>query len=119
MNSKRKADLQRKLSMVSMPKPPADLADKIKHDIPRYLGTRNERERLSKAVTFNMRVAASVIVLVSSAYLSLRFFSSASLKHAETPVVTIVRMEAKKSDVMSNASISRPIIASANAPAAR
>src|ERR1051326_5092960 len=114
MNSKRKADLQRKLSMVSMPKPPADLADKIKQDIPRYLGTRNERERLSKAVTFNMRVAASVIVLVSSAYLSLRFFSSASLKHAETPVVTIVRMEAKKSDVMSNAApppLRQPVIA--------
>jgi len=113
MNSKRKADLQRKLSMVSVPKPPDGLADKIKQDIPRYLGTQNERERLSKAVTFNMRVAASIIILVSSAYLSLRFFSSASLKHTDAPVATVARMEAKKSDVMTNATpppLRQPVI---------
>jgi len=122
MNSKRKADLQRRLSMVSVPKPPADLADRIKQDIPRYLGTQNERERLSKAVTFNMRVAASIIILVSSAYLSIRFFSSASLNRSDAPVASVARMEAKKTDVLSNATpppFRQPVIAPNTPPAER
>ncbi len=38
MNTNRKAELQRKLSMTSVPTPPADLASKIKRDIPRSIG---------------------------------------------------------------------------------
>jgi hypothetical protein len=75
MNSKRKADLQRRLSMASMPKPPAGLAARIKNDIPDLLATARERERLSRSMLFNMRVAASIILLVSSAYLCLHLLS--------------------------------------------
>lgn len=78
MNSKRKADLQRKLSMVSVPKPPDGLADRIKQDIPQYLGTQRERDRFTKSVAFNLRVAASIILLVSSTYLCLHLLTRAS-----------------------------------------
>jgi hypothetical protein len=124
MNSKRKADLQRKLSMVSVPKPPAGLADRIKQDIPQYLGTQNERERFSKAIAFNLRVAASVIVLVSSAYLCLRLFSHESFEVARSPkpVAAIAqRMDEKRSEVLSNAApppLRQPVIAPNAPPAA-
>lgn len=66
MNSKRKADLQRRLSMASVPRPPADLADRIKSDIPEYLRPDADRKRLTRSVAFNMRVAASILVVISS-----------------------------------------------------
>jgi hypothetical protein len=75
MNSKRKADLQRKLSMASVPKPPAGLSDRIKRDIPEYLGTQPERERFTKSVAFNLRVAASILLLVSSVYLCMQILN--------------------------------------------
>ena len=75
MTTKRKAELQRRLSMASVPKPPAGLADRLKSDIPDLLGTTRERERLSSSVAFNLRVAASIILLVSSAYLCVQLLS--------------------------------------------
>src|SRR5438045_3164713 len=83
MNSNRKADLQRRLSMASMPKPPAGLADRIKQDIPQYLGTQPERERLSKSIAFNLRVAASILLMVSSVYLCLHILSRTSTTRLE------------------------------------
>ena len=75
MTTKRKAELQRRLSMASVPKPPAGLADRIKSDIPDLLGTTRERERLSSSIAFNLRVAASIILLISSAYLCVQLLS--------------------------------------------
>ncbi|HJQ37881.1 MAG TPA: von Willebrand factor type A domain-containing protein, partial [Thermoanaerobaculia bacterium] len=67
MTSKRKAEIQRKLSLTAVPRPPADLLDRIKGDIPRYLSVEAERARFSRTIGFNLRVAASIIVLISVA----------------------------------------------------
>jgi hypothetical protein len=77
MNANRKADLQRKLTLVPTPKPPSGLAERIKSDIPKQLrfDAEKERQRLSRAVAFNLRVAAAVLVLISSSYLALQFMS--------------------------------------------
>ena len=66
MNSKRKADLHRRLSMAPVPRPPADLLDRIKSDIPEYLRPDADRKRLTRSIAFNMRVAASILIIVSS-----------------------------------------------------
>ncbi|PYQ28771.1 MAG: hypothetical protein DMF56_13915 [Acidobacteria bacterium] len=67
MNSKRKADIQRKLSLTAVPRPPDDLLDRIKSDIPNYLSVEAERARFSRSIGFNLRIAASIIVLISIA----------------------------------------------------
>ena len=77
MTTKRKAELQRKLALAPVPKPPADLADRIKGEIPKQLlvDTAKERARFRQAVAFNVRVAASILLLVSSVYLALHLLS--------------------------------------------
>ena len=75
MTRNRKADLQRKLAMAPVAKPPAGLADRIKSDIPQRLGVEPERMQLRKSAMFNLRIAASIILLVSSLYLALRLVS--------------------------------------------
>jgi len=90
MTTKRKAELQRRLSMASVPKPPAGLADRIKSDIPDLLGTTRERERLSSSVAFNLRVAASIILLVSSAYLCIQLLSRADRNDAAAPPMAVM-----------------------------
>src|SRR3954471_22450244 len=77
MNPKTKADLQRKLTLAQVPKPPADLADRIKRDIPPHLvmGASSDRARFTRSIFFDMRVAASVLLLVTSAFFALQFFS--------------------------------------------
>ena len=67
MNPKRHADLQRKLTLTPVPKPPADLLDRIKNDIPQYLRPEADRTRFTRSLSFNMRVAAAVLVVLSSA----------------------------------------------------
>ncbi|HEY2092032.1 MAG TPA: hypothetical protein VGJ81_09095 [Thermoanaerobaculia bacterium] len=86
MTTKRKAELQRRLSMASVAKPPAGLADRIKADIPDLLGTTRERERLSSSVAFNLRVAASIILLISSAYLCVQLLSRADRSEGVPPM---------------------------------
>ncbi len=73
MNANRKADLQRKLALAPVPKPPVGLAERIKREIPKQLrfNADQERQQLSKSVAFNLRVAASILLLVGSAYLAL------------------------------------------------
>jgi len=71
MNSKRKAELQRKLSMGAVPRPPAGLAQRIKNDIPHYLQAEPERERFSRSVAFSMRIAASILLLITSVFVTL------------------------------------------------
>lgn len=79
MRPNRKADLQRKLTLVSIPKPPIGLAERIKTDIPKHLPTSTEadRRRLSSAVAFNMRVAASVLLLIGSLFFALHLLNTA------------------------------------------
>ncbi len=76
MNSKRRAELQRKLSMGAVPHPPADLSDRIKADIPQYLQMEAERARFSGSVAFSMRVAASILLLITTAFVTLRFLET-------------------------------------------
>src|SRR6266446_3641056 len=84
MNPKKKADLQRKLTLAPVAKPPVGLAERIKADIPRHLvvNPEDDRERLSRSVSFNMRVAASILLLVSSAYLCVRLLSTGDAQMA-------------------------------------
>src|SRR6266851_1212100 len=86
MTANRKADLQRKLTLAPVAKPPAGLAERIKREIPKDLrfNAETERERLSKAVSFNLRVAASILILVSSAYLGLQLLSRVDEKQSVT-----------------------------------
>src|SRR5438270_84244 len=86
MTANRKADLQRKLTLAPVAKPPAGLAERIKREIPKDLrfNAETERERLSKAVAFNHRVAASILILVSSAYLGLHLLSRFDEKQQPT-----------------------------------
>src|SRR5437588_6927673 len=86
MSPNRKADLQRKLAMAPIPKPPAGLADRIKSDIPQHLlvvDVRKERERFSRSISFNLRVAASVILLIGSVYLALQVLTRAELERTK------------------------------------
>jgi hypothetical protein len=77
MTRNRKADLQRKLTMAPVAKPPAGLADRIKSEIPQHFvfQAEDERTRFRKSTMFNLRIAASIILLVSSVYLALHLVS--------------------------------------------
>jgi len=89
MTSKRKAEIQRKLTLTAVPRPPDDLLDRIKGDIPKYLNVEEERERFSRSVGFNLRIAASIIVMLSIASLIFlvneRTPQPASLASVESP----------------------------------
>ena len=103
MNPNRRANLQRKLTLTPVPKPPAGLADKIKGEIPKHLllDTERERERLSQSVAFNMRVAASILILVSSVYLGLQLIVRKSEERA--PSLTAARQTKKATPAASRA----------------
>jgi hypothetical protein len=77
MTQNRKAELQRKLAMAPVAKPPDGLADRIKSEIPAQLRfePETERARLQKSVAFSLRIAASIVLLVSSLYLALHLLS--------------------------------------------
>ena len=68
MTTKRKAELQRRLSMASVPKPPAGLADRIKRDIPELLDTTRDRERFSRSAVAShcLKRSSRVVVHISS-----------------------------------------------------
>jgi hypothetical protein len=82
MTRNRKADLQRKLTMAPVATPPAGLADRIKSEIPRNLGLKPESERTQfrNSAMFNLRIAASIVLLVSSLYLVLHLLSRTESK---------------------------------------
>ncbi|MCU1244455.1 MAG: hypothetical protein JWN02_365 [Acidobacteria bacterium] len=76
MNPNKKADLQRRLTLASVPKPPEGLAERIKREIPdHFAGQREDRNRLASSIAFNMRVAASILLLISSVYVGFRLLS--------------------------------------------
>ena len=74
MNSKQRAELQRKLTLKAVPRPPAGLAERIKSDIPKYLQA--EPDRFSgRSLAFNLRIAASILLVVGAASIVCSFFS--------------------------------------------
>ncbi len=85
MTRNRKADLQRKLTMAPVATPPAGLADRIKSEIPSHLGFESERTQSRKSAMFNLRIAASIILLVSSLYLVLHLLSPTDAKLRSMP----------------------------------
>ncbi len=77
MTRNRKADLQRKLAMAAVATPPDGLADRIKNEIPNDLRFAPERARkqMRQSAMFNLRIAASIVLLVSSLYFALHLLS--------------------------------------------
>ena len=110
MNANRKADLQRKLAVAPVPKPPAGLAERIKTEIPKELrfDVTRERARFARSLRLSLGVAASVIVIVSSAFLALRVMETADQKNetlkpaAATPILTPARMAAPQVPATTN-----------------
>lgn len=72
MSKERKAELQRKLAMTAVPRPPADLLDRIKGDIPAELSREPERDSSLWRSTIVMRVAASLMMLVTTGLITWR-----------------------------------------------
>ncbi len=77
MTRNTKANLQRKLALAPVATPPDGLAGRIKSEIPKQLGfsTESERTNSRKSAMFNLRIAASIVLLVSSLYLALHLLS--------------------------------------------
>ena len=71
MNSKRRAELQRKLTLNAVPRPPAGLAERIKADIPKYLEAETVPQRVTRSLAFPMRIAASLMVLAGAAIVAM------------------------------------------------
>jgi hypothetical protein len=111
MNSKRRAELQRKLSMGAVPRPPADLSDRIKADIPQFLQTDVERARFSGSVAFSMRVAASILLLITTAFVTLRVLEPAkqeSTNFAVAKPVLVPAVTHRSAPVATVATAARP-----------
>ena len=108
MNSNRKAEIQRRLSLTAVPTPPEGLADRIKSDIPKYLqATEVERNRFSRSVAFTMRVAASIILLVTSLVVTMRVLSPAdepAMKSAANVLTEAPKQKAELRDAAAAAS---------------
>ena len=79
MTHNRKADLQRKLAMAAVATPPDGLADRVKNEIPNDLrfAPESARKQMRQSAMFNLRIAASIVLLVSSLYFALHLFSRA------------------------------------------
>src|ERR1700756_475641 len=91
MTRNRKADLQRKLSMAPVATPPAGLADRIKSEIPSHFALESAREQSRRSMMFNLRIAASILLLVSSLYLVLHLLSRTD---ARVPSTSLAEKEA-------------------------
>jgi hypothetical protein len=76
MNSRRRAELQRKLSMGAVPRPPADLLERLKSDIPKHLEPQPEQEVPLRSMALTMRVAASLILLFTTGLVTWRVMES-------------------------------------------
>jgi hypothetical protein len=81
MTQKKKAELQRKLSMAPVTRPPGDLLARLKNDIPSDLmNTQRERERVSRSLSFNLRVAAAIVVMIGSSFALVQFLSQGEMQ---------------------------------------
>jgi len=110
MTRNRKADLQRKLTMAPVATPPAGLADRIKSEIPTHLGFEAERTQSRKSAMFNLRIAASIIFLVSSLYLVLRLVSrtETNASFSNRPTLTARRAPVALPDIPPEPGSARP-----------
>ncbi|HJT16572.1 MAG TPA: hypothetical protein VJ853_04265 [Thermoanaerobaculia bacterium] len=88
MNANRKADLQRKLAVAPVPKPPAGLAERIKTEIPKELqfDVNRERDQFSHSLRVSLAVAASVIVVISSAFLAVHVMETTDQQPAAAKI---------------------------------
>ena len=94
MNSKRRAEMQRNCRWAPC-RVHRRSADRIKADIPQYLQTEAERARFSGSVAFSMRVAASILLLITTAFVTLRLLETepehmASFKAAKPQLIPAV-----------------------------
>jgi hypothetical protein len=90
MNPKSRSELQRKLSLNAVPRPPAGLAERIKADIPKYLEADPDRERFAPSFAFNMRIAASILLVVTSVALTVFLVSPETEKSMTADTATAV-----------------------------
>lgn len=89
MNTKRRAELQRKLTLNAVPRPPAGLAERIKADIPKYLEPETVPQRVTRSLTFHLRIAASVIVLMGAVVVAMTVARQRPEKMASTATPVI------------------------------
>jgi hypothetical protein len=82
MNSKRRAELQRRLSMGAVPRPPAGLAERIKAEIPKYLDATPVPQRFAWGTT--MRIAATLITLLTTALVTMELIEPAKKEAVES-----------------------------------
>ena len=75
MNTKRRAELQRKLTLNAVPRPPVGLAERIKADIPKYLVAESGPAKFARSMTFPMRIAASFVLVLTSLAVAMLFVS--------------------------------------------
>lgn len=114
MNAKRRAELQRRLTLHAVPRPPAGLAERIKADIPKYLERETGTERLTRSITVNLRIAASILVLAMSAIVAMMMVSPspdlqlASRESKARPVIFPPAQAVAKSDATSTTTVARP-----------
>ncbi len=85
MNTKRRAELQRKLTLNAVPRPPAGLSERIKADIPKYLVAETKSSRFTLAMVIPMRIAAAVLLLVTSVAIGVNYMQTESGKPAMAP----------------------------------
>ncbi len=140
MNAKRRAELQRRLTLNAVPRPPAGLAERIKADIPKYLEPETGTQRLARSITFNLRIAASIVVLAMSVIVAMMMVSPspelqlASRETKARPVIfppartvatsdatstmTVARMEEVRLDIVEEAPAARQLAVARVAPPA-
>lgn len=92
MNSRRRADLQRKLSLGAVPRPPDGLAERIKADIPEYLQAEAKPAGGWTPFGTTMRIAAMIVMLFTTAFITLRLLEPDAAREA-------VRASAQKKPV--------------------
>lgn len=113
MNAKRRAELQRRLTLNAVPRPPAGLAERIKADIPKYLEPETGPQRLTRSITFNLRIAASIVVLAMSVIVAMMMVSPspelqlASRETKARPVIFPPARTVATSDAASTTTVAR------------
>lgn len=90
MTQKKKAELQRKLAVAPVAKPPDGLAERIKADIPKHLfDADRERRQLSRSIGMSLRVAASILLLIGGAFLMIAVLTRSESQKAPVASVTV------------------------------
>jgi hypothetical protein len=121
MNPNRKADLQRKLAMAPVPDPPAGLAERIKGEIPQdlHFDLEKDRARMSDSVALIMRVAASVLVIVSMAFFAMQILSRSSKREGTALEVDSIASQSRARTAAPSAPIvdaKKEVLVAANDP---